>query len=96
MPVCLFDWFFFKFICDNEEMLVGIATTQFKNLKSDFLLAPDKGHNDFYSYILIEILGLLWQICQLFKRYLRKLSCHKTLLMGFQSFQDQSSTRHLL
>ena len=40
-------------------MLVGIATTQFRNLKSDFLLAPDKGHNDFYSYILIEILSLL-------------------------------------
>ena len=94
----MFIWLiFFKFICDNEEMLaVGIATTQFRNLKSDFLLAPDKGHNDFYSYILIEILVLLWQICQLFKRYLRKLSCHKTLLMGFQSFQDQSSTRHLL
>ena len=50
---------FFLFICDNEEMLVGIATTQFRNIKSDCLLAPDKGHNDFYSYILIEILGLL-------------------------------------
>lgn len=37
-------------------MLDGIATTQFRNLKSD---NRDKGHNDFYSYILIEILGLL-------------------------------------
>ena len=41
-------------------MLVGIATsTQFRNLKSDCLLAPDKGHNDIYFYTLIEILGLL-------------------------------------
>lgn len=40
-------------------MLVGIATTQFRNLKSDNRDNRDKGHNDFYSYILIEILGLL-------------------------------------
>ena len=39
----MFIWLiFFKFICDNEEMLVGIATTQFRNLKSDCLLAPDR------------------------------------------------------
>ena len=43
------------------EMLVEIATTQFRNLKSDCLLAPNKGHNDFYSYTLIEILHLLYK-----------------------------------
>ena len=37
------------------QMLVGIATTQVRNLKSDCLLGPNKGQNEFYPYTLILI-----------------------------------------